>query len=146
VQRAVAKPEVAARISSVVDDLDATIRDIRGAIFQLRAPVELSLRAEVRALVDAAAEPLAFRPSLTLDGLIDSAVPDDLRGGVLAVIREALSNVVRHAGAGKVEVKVSANARHVTVMISDDGKAARPKRAACAICANAPKHTAASVR
>jgi signal transduction histidine kinase len=116
------KPEVVNRINTVVDDLDATIRDIRGAIFQLRAPAEQSLRAEVRALVEAAAEPLAFRPSLTLDGPIDGAVPDDLRGDVLAVVREALSNVVRHAQATRVEVRIGVDPGRVTVSVSDNGR------------------------
>jgi signal transduction histidine kinase len=117
-----AKPEVASRINAVVDDLDATIRDIRGAIFQLRAPVDQSLRAEVRALVDASAEHLAFRPGLTLDGPIDSAVPDHIRGDLLAVIREALSNVVRHAEASRVDVTLGVGGGRVTVVVKDNGK------------------------
>ncbi|MBB5874286.1 GAF domain-containing protein [Allocatelliglobosispora scoriae] len=49
--RLAAKPEVSTRISNAVDDLDATIRDIRSAIFELRSPVDADLRADIRSTV-----------------------------------------------------------------------------------------------
>ena len=36
-------------------------------------------------------------PTLEMSGPVDSAVPDEIRPDLLAVLREALSNVVRHA-------------------------------------------------
>lgn len=74
-----ARTEVASRINTAVDDLDSTIRDIRTAIFELRSPAAAELRTDLRDLVQAAAEPLGFRPNLTLSGPIDSAVPDGVR-------------------------------------------------------------------
>ncbi len=115
------KPEVAARINAAVDELDTTIRDIRGAIFHLRSAGEKSLRGELRELVDAAAASLGFKPVLVLDGPVDSAVPDGIRGDLLAVAREALSNVVRHAAASRVQVRVHALPDRVTVTVTDDG-------------------------
>ena len=119
--RLAARPEVAGRISTAVDDLDTTIRDIRSAIFELRSPVAAELRSDVRATVDVAAEPLGFRPSLRMSGPIDSAVPDEVRPDLLAVVREALSNVVRHARASAVEVEVAVADGCVTVAVADDG-------------------------
>ncbi|NUT34347.1 MAG: GAF domain-containing protein [Hamadaea sp.] len=116
------KPEVAARVNRAVDDLDATIRDIRGAIFELRAPAAGSLRAEVRTLTERAAEGLGFRPTLRVDGPIDSAVPVHLHGDVLAVVTEALSNVVRHAQADAVEIAVAAQGGLLTVAVYDNGR------------------------
>lgn len=115
------KPEVRDRVNASVEDLDATIRDIRTAIFELRAPANAALRTEVRALVDAAAESLGFRPTLVLDGPIDSAVPEALRGDLLAVVQEALSNVVRHAGASTVRVAVGVGPDGLSVSVQDDG-------------------------
>jgi signal transduction histidine kinase len=115
------KPEVAARVNAAVDALDSTIRDIRGAIFELRSPAGESLRAELRALTEAATEPLGFRPNLVLDGPVDSAVRDELRADLLAVVREALSNVVRHAKAKRVDVTLRAQPDRITVTVSDDG-------------------------
>ncbi len=116
------RPEIGSRINAAVDELDSTIRDIRGAIFQLRAPAGQTLRSELRDLVRANAEALGFRPDLVLDGPLDSAVPDAIRGDVVAVVREALSNVVRHAAAQRAEVKVSVSNGIVTVSVSDNGQ------------------------
>lgn len=122
------KPDVAKRIGTVVDDLDSTIRDIRGAIFQLRAPVEQSLRAEVRSLVSSAAQSLDFKPNLVLDGALDSVVPDELRSELLAVLREALSNVVRHAEASRVDIRISVDSEHLAASVADDGKGGARER------------------
>jgi signal transduction histidine kinase len=119
--RLAAKPEVVTRITASVDGLDTTIRDIRSAIFELRTPVAAELRSELRDTVLAAGEPLGFRPDLELVGPIDSAVPDQVRPDLLAVVQEALSNVVKHAGASRVRVVVTAGDSQLTVLVHDDG-------------------------
>jgi len=115
------RPDVAQRINEAVDDLDTTIRDIRTAIFELRTPVNAALRTEIRDLVTSAAESLGFRPQLRLDGPIDSAVPEQLRPDVLAVIREMLSNTARHARASHLRIDVQAANGRLTVVVVDDG-------------------------
>jgi signal transduction histidine kinase len=114
-------PEVADRISNAVDDLDSTIRDIRSAIFELRNPIAATLRADIRATVDAAGASLGFRPELVLDGPVDSAVPDEVRPDLVAALREALSNVVRHARADRVTVRVRAGGGEVRLTVTDNG-------------------------
>jgi signal transduction histidine kinase len=115
------KPEIAHRIAGAVDDLDTTIRDIRAAIFELRTPMSAALRSEIRDLVAEAAGPLGFRPELRLVGPLDSAVPDDLRPDLLAVIRESLSNVARHARATTVRVTVDVGDGRLAVHVTDNG-------------------------
>ncbi|HEY7224766.1 MAG TPA: GAF domain-containing protein [Micromonosporaceae bacterium] len=116
------KAEVAERINSAVDDLDTTIREIRSAIFELRTPMTAQLRVEIREVVAAAGDQLGLRPALELDGPLDSAVPGEVRADLLAVLREALSNVVRHAGAHAVQVRVAVAAGEVHLRVSDDGR------------------------
>ncbi len=115
------RPEIRRRIEAVVNDLDTTIRDIRGAIFELRSPAADELRGEIRALVEQARGSLGFRPHLRLDGPIDSTVPDQVRPALLAVLREALSNVARHAHADTVEVAVSVRDGQLDLAVTDDG-------------------------
>lgn len=117
----VVKSEVLTRINSAVDDLDATIRDIRTAIFELRTPMSATLRTEIRDAVHAAAGPLGFRPVLDVSGPVDSAVPDRIRPEVLAVLREALSNVARHAHASDVRVSVHVADGTLTLTVADNG-------------------------
>ncbi|MDG4808657.1 GAF domain-containing sensor histidine kinase [Micromonospora sp. WMMD1120] len=115
------RPEVAKRINAAVDDLDATIRDIRRTIFELRTPMTAALRTELRDAVERATGSLGFPPRLELIGPVDSAVPDPIRPDLTAVLREALSNVVRHAGASRVDVVVQADAGRVSLTVTDDG-------------------------
>ncbi len=115
------RPELGARINTAVDDLDTTIRDIRTAIFELRTPISATLRTELRQLVQSAAESLAFRPVFDITGPIDSAVPDELRPDLLAVVREALSNVARHARASAVDVRIRVGEGRLRVTVADNG-------------------------
>lgn len=124
-----ARPDVAKRINAAVDDLDATIKDIRRTIFELRTPMSAALRTEIREAVSVAAESLGYRPQLELNGPIDSAVPDEVRPDLTAVLREALSNAVRHAQASRVSVTVSVDAGQVSVTVTDDGVGCDPAAA-----------------
>jgi signal transduction histidine kinase len=123
------RPEAARRISAAVDDLDATIRDIRRAIFELRAPVGATLRTELRDTVEAATETLGFRPTLDVSGPVDSAVPDDIVPELLAVLHEALANAARHAQARAVRVSVHAGDGEVVLRVQDDGVGIDPSLA-----------------
>ncbi|WP_433135750.1 GAF domain-containing protein [Actinomadura nitritigenes] len=115
------KREVAVRVQRAVDDLDDTIRQIRSSIFALQASGdEESLRSRVHALVDSAAEQLGFSPSVRLDGLLDTAVDDETGEQLLAVVREALSNVARHAHAGEAVVAIDVG-DDLTLRVEDDG-------------------------
>ncbi len=121
VNRLIVRDEVRGRVTQAVDDLDATIRDIRTAIFELRAPAGRTLRADLISIMEASTEPLGFRPVLDVSGPIDTLVPEDLRQAVLAVLSEALSNVARHAQAESAVVKVSAEPHRLTLTVTDDG-------------------------
>ncbi|WP_433350894.1 sensor histidine kinase [Micromonospora sp. CA-111912] len=123
------RPEVAKRINGAVDALDETIRDIRRTIFELRTPMSAALRTEIREAVDVAAGSLGFRPTLELTGPIDSAVPEPIRPDLTAVLREALSNAVRHAEASRVAVAVAVDGGWVTVTVTDDGRGCAPAAA-----------------
>ncbi|WP_179806336.1 sensor histidine kinase [Micromonospora purpureochromogenes] len=124
-----ARPEVAKRINAAVDDLDATIRDIRRTIFELRTPMSAALRTEIRETIDLATESLGFRPAVELDGPIDSAVPESVRPDLTAVLREALSNAVRHAEASRVAVAIRVDAGRVALTVTDDGVGCDPAAA-----------------
>ena len=63
---------------------------------------------------------LGFEPAVRFSGLLDT-LADDLGEDVLAVVRESLTNVARHARAGSVEVDVAAVENRLTVDVRDDG-------------------------
>jgi signal transduction histidine kinase len=120
-----AHPEIADRLQRHIDDIDDTIRDMRSVIFKIevaRAP-GTSVRREVLDLVAGSARVLGFEPAVHLDGPIDTVVSADIARHLLAVMREALSNVARHAAATHVEVTVRADTDLVLEVV-DDGTGA----------------------
>jgi signal transduction histidine kinase len=121
--RAISPPEAAARVAGAAEDLDETIRQIRSTIFALQAPrlPGRGLRAEILGLATEAAASLRFEPHVLLDGPLDSAVEDEIATNLLSVLREGLSNVVRHAQARRVEITVRVANGQVRAQIHDDG-------------------------
>ncbi len=124
-------PEVGDRIQQAVDDLDTTIREIRGVIFALQAHErgQDSLRVLVLGLAAGMTTALGFEPRVHLDGPIDAAIDDALGADVLAVLRELLSNVAHHAGAGAVDIYLLVGS-DVILRVEDDGSGPGTVRAA----------------
>jgi len=110
-------------VDLAVDDLDGTIRELRSTIYGLQAPLNdrPSLRARLLEVLDAGTEQLGFVPAMRLDGLLDTTATPDVAEHVLATVREALSNVARHAGASRVELLVAARDHTLQVVVEDDG-------------------------
>src|ERR1700730_3405550 len=109
---------VADRIQASVDELDATIREIRGVIFELNSSERglSGCRARVLALVTDMTPALGFAPRVDFDGPVDTIVGAELAG-----------NVIRHAGATAVEIHVRAGLE-VTLTVEDDGIGLRGTR------------------
>ena len=113
---------VAKRVDAAVDDIDATIKDIRRSIFELSTPEESSgLRAELGASIALVAPALGFTPRLSTAGPVDTLVSAELRPHVVAVLREALSNVARHAHATSASVRLHVG-DELEMTVSDDGR------------------------
>lgn len=115
--------EMRARIENVIDDLDQTIREIRSSIFALHHSPQLAsgLRARVLELANGSSASLGFEPRVYFEGPVDAMVPDRVGEHLMAVLREALSNVARHAHASNVEINVNAG-EQLALIIADDGR------------------------
>jgi signal transduction histidine kinase len=119
--------KAARRIEGYVDDLDETIQDIRSAIYSLSVAgrgdgEEELVHAAVLDVVDELTPLLRARPRLTVTGPVDTVVGADLRPDLLAVLRELLTNVARHADATQVEVRLDASIEEVSLEVVDDGR------------------------
>lgn len=113
--------ELGQRLERAVDDLDLTIKAIRGTIFELQHRQNDSLRAEIRGLVREYVPVLGFSPAVLTSGPIDTAVPTVVREQLLPVLREAVSNVARHALADQAQVEVHVNGQELCLTVIDDG-------------------------
>ena len=110
---------LARRLGQAVDDLDATIREIRNTIFALHAPT-IGLHAELLTVVTELDERLGVSTRLHVEGPIDHAIPPTVAEHVTTVVREAVSNAARHGAASRIDVLVRADADCV-VRVADDG-------------------------
>jgi signal transduction histidine kinase len=113
-------PVVRERLDAAIDDLDAAIKDIRHTIYELQAhDDESQIRKAIAGLVRSVEQALGFEAELHISG--DTAVTDpDLELDVLAVIREGLANVARHAGATAAQVSVTFG-EWTEVCVADNG-------------------------
>jgi signal transduction histidine kinase len=121
--------EAAGRVMRAVDDLDETIKIIRSTIFGLRAREDgagTGLRARVVRVVGESVQVLGFAPSLRMEGLLDTDVPREVAGHVVAVLSEALTNVARHAKAHRTDVVVEVDGREIRLTVTDDGVGIAP--------------------
>jgi signal transduction histidine kinase len=120
-------PQVARRLELAVEDLDITVRQIRTAIFGLEASRagRSGARDRILSVIAEVARVLGFEPRVLFDGPIDSVVADDVATELVATLREALSNVARHAGASEARVVVTA-ANDLLLRVSDDGGGLQP--------------------
>jgi len=118
-----ASDPVAERIRDTVESIDEVIREIRETIFDLNRPDSDTphLRQQIRSVSAEAAEHLGFAPRIAFRGPVETAVSDELSVHLLAVLREALANVGRHAKASSVDVIVIASDGNVTISVADDG-------------------------
>jgi len=110
-----------ARLESAIDGLDDTIRELRTAVFSLQpaASAPGGLRGRLLHVVTEATDGLGFEPRLQFDGPIET-IDDHIAEQLLAVLREALSNIAHHAHARDVRVAVAVDG-DVTLTVADDG-------------------------
>jgi signal transduction histidine kinase len=114
-------PELLSRVSKAVDDLDATIDEIRTAIFELEVGMHnRGLRRSVLDLTNELAPLLGSRPDVTFAGAIDSGVSQQAADHLLAVLREALTNAGKHARATRFRVAVSVG-DELRLEVADNG-------------------------
>ncbi|WP_424186076.1 GAF domain-containing protein [Actinokineospora sp. G85] len=114
------------RIGGFIAEIDQTIRELRRSIFSLQQPANgpHSLRGDVLRVISEATVSLGYEPTVRLEGPLDSVVPADIALDLIATLREALSNVVRHAGASGVQVTVAVDRRasRLDLVVQDDGR------------------------
>lgn len=113
--------EVQQRLSEAIDDLQGVIQDIRTTIFDLHGAAQGITR--LRQRIDEAVTQFAgsgLRTTVQFVGplsVVDGALADHAE----AVVREAVSNAVRHADATTLTVRVSVE-DDLSIEVSDNGR------------------------
>jgi signal transduction histidine kinase len=114
-------PLVTERLTDHIDQLHDVIQEIRTAIFDLQAdPVETPrLRTVLHEVITDLTDDTPLRTTVRMSGPVN-VVPAGLGDHAVAVLREAISNAVRHARAAELVVTVSV-ADDLVIDVTDDG-------------------------
>ena len=110
------------RLTRTVEELDDTIGQIRNTIFALQEDSSRSLRGTALAVVDQLAPLLPARPDLQLVGPLNTISDDGIITDVEAVLRESLTNVVKHAQANHIRIRLQADKQRLDLTVIDNGK------------------------
>jgi len=108
-----------ATLDDALARLDQAIVELRSYVFELPAPRDLRRELEQLVAEMGAVDPGRIR--LTIDGNVGN-VPASLAGEALHILREALSNALRHSDSKLIEVLLTDADTQLTLMIQDDGR------------------------
>ena len=125
--RAIAAEVPVPRVPTGVDHgvmlIDGAIDRIRTAVLAISPdPAGASLRHRILDVVRDLSREFAQPPELRFDGPVELVARGDLGEDVVAVVREALTNVARHAAAAHAGVRVSVLDGRIRVEVWDDGR------------------------
>ena len=116
-------PEVRESMEDAVERLDATINELRRMIFDLNPPTwaNRDFRTEVNRLVEEVTTTSNVTTSVTMGPSI-AEVPSGLVDDALHLIRESVTNAVRHANADRIDVSADLTEDGLSLTIVDTGK------------------------
>lgn len=116
--------DAVARMRDVHEVVRQVIGDVRTYVYGLQdgdRSVDL-----LPALEHLVAEFPSRDPALLLDLERDVRLPAATAGNVLHIVREAMANAVRHAGASRVRIHAASERETLVVSVEDDGKGFDP--------------------
>jgi signal transduction histidine kinase len=117
------RQEAARRVDDAIDSLHLAIRDIRNFIYGLR-PEAVDGRevvAGIAALAQDVGDGGLVEVVTTLDSAADPGLTPENGVELLSLVREALSNATRHAGARRIDVQLATTIDGLELVIADDG-------------------------
>ncbi|HVE27549.1 MAG TPA: histidine kinase, partial [Sporichthya sp.] len=116
----------AERLDRSIAEIDKTVGGIRSAIYKMRTPLGpggSNVRDRVLGVLSDLTPLLGSAPSVRFEGPLEAMLGPDVVEDVVAVLRETLTNVVKHAQAERtwVELTVDMSSRTLSVDVTDDG-------------------------
>jgi signal transduction histidine kinase len=119
---AVREADIARRMGTVVTEIDESITQLRSIIYALGlVGGEQDIRAKIITLLRDLAEVVGFEVRSSFDGAVNSAISDEIAEHLLIIVREAVTNIGRHAQATEATVRVSVDADHCQLVVTDNG-------------------------
>lgn len=118
------QPQLTSAFEPLIDQTDEIIRELRRVVFDItERPHKDGLRTQLLSLLLDSEQVLGFTPGLEFVGPVNELTSNDVLDGLIGAVREALSNVARHAQATSATVRVARGDDDVHLTVSDDGVA-----------------------
>jgi signal transduction histidine kinase len=113
---------IADRLKGTIADVDDTIRQVRTSIFELGSDgLDRGVRDNVLTLLEELRPVVGFGIHASFEGPVDTAITDTVCEHLLAVIREAITNIGRHAQAARATVTICVSNGQCQLRVVDDG-------------------------
>ena len=109
-------------IEESIDNLDLTVQQIRNTIFELQIPGPITgVRGRIQEEIAIFQGKNAIHISCEFHGPIDASVHGVLSEHAIAVVRELLTNAMKHASCRHIDLIISSSEGLLEIQISDDG-------------------------
>lgn len=119
--------DVSDQLGAVASTIDYAISQLRSTIYELGLTGgELGIRARIISLLRQLSVVTGFEVHSSFCGPVDSAIPDAIAEHLLATVREAVTNVGRHARATQASVRLSVASDECLLQVTDNGRGLRP--------------------
>ncbi|MBL7741803.1 MAG: PAS domain S-box protein [Chitinophagaceae bacterium] len=114
-------------INEVLDAINTMVMTVRKISSELRPGLldDLGLSATLEWYSQDFEKRTAIRTNF-ITGINDENLPQKIKIGLFRIFQESLTNVARHAGAGKVDISLMQEGRQLVLLIEDNGKGFDP--------------------
>ena len=116
----IAIPTASSLVRQAIDDLDNAIAEIRTTIFELEATRSDSARAEILDLASRLCIVAGLQHHVVFTGPIDTVLSGATKALALNVVRELITNVIKHAQANETRIEIGVS-DVLTIVVADDG-------------------------
>lgn len=115
------------KINDILENLDSTVQQIRTTIFALQNdhPIQ-DIRTLVFSEIASLSSIAGFQVTHSFMGPVDTVINAELSKQVIAVIRELVTNAIRHSHATAIDLVVMANKTYCEIRVTDNGKGFEP--------------------
>jgi two-component system, NarL family, sensor histidine kinase DevS len=126
-EQAVAGDEAQAAVASLRELVVSTLRDVRRLAVELRPSAldDFGLVPALERLVETIREQTGIGIDLETN-LGERRLPGEIETALYRIVQEALTNVVKHSGAGRVSILLTQKDGSAAVVIEDDGSGFDP--------------------
>jgi PAS domain S-box-containing protein len=118
--------EGVAYLNDSLRTVEGALQQVRGLSLDLRPSLldDLGLAPALRWYLDRQARQAGFRARLSCN--LQERLPPDVEIACFRLVQEALTNIMRHAAASKVQVELRRGAEDLQLLIRDDGQGFDP--------------------